>query len=84
MPTATDPPRPDYSDYDARSRAEVIALISRQAKRIAELETALDNQAHPAKTLLAAILEIVNRYQGRNPEQAMTEIEAACMASVDA
>ena len=28
----------DYSDYDARSRAEVIALISRQAKRIAELE----------------------------------------------
>ena len=28
----------DYSDYDARSRTEVIALISRQAKRIAELE----------------------------------------------
>lgn len=30
--------RERFADYDARCRAEVIALISRQAKRIAELE----------------------------------------------
>jgi hypothetical protein len=38
---------------------------------------------HPAKTLLSDILAIVNRHQGLNAEQAMAEIEEACLASID-
>lgn len=32
-----------------------------------------------AHVLLAQIIDIVNRYQGRNPERAMEEIEAALL-----
>lgn len=37
----------------------------------------------PARALLADILAIVNRHQGLNAEQAMAEIGAACLASID-
>lgn len=40
-------------------------------------------RTEPAKALLADILAVVNRHQGRNAEQAMEEIHEACMASID-
>jgi hypothetical protein len=41
---------PKYAEYDAQGRAEVIALISRQAKRIAQLEAAPVRELHRETT----------------------------------
>ena len=37
----------------------------------------------PARALLAQLIAVVNRHQGRDAEQAMTEIEAVLMQSMD-
>lgn len=64
-----------YAGYDAQSRAEVIALTSRQAKRIAELEAA-NGDADP-------ILWTLDQLAAARADHAALEAVAAAAAEVD-
>jgi prevent-host-death family protein len=70
----------------AQTRGAVVFLTSRGRRVAALVPVAVADgatDASPSKRLLSEILAIVNRHEGRNAEQAMAEIHAACLASLD-